>query len=245
MLGESLETGYVGGIGSDGCAGQILENAIVKVIFEFAVFFAVSQVGGQQGDAPGAAFRGGSHDGHRSVDCCSKHLLHYQRCFEQAAVAHDPVELYAFLLEQDVHAQLYCAQGSIEIYAHEVSKVESAVRGADIEGTSFVDEGDVFSGVIAVSQKAAAVRIAGEGVGIEFAEEGTHIRLNSHQITEFLEHAHQGVEVGGAVVGMGHGHREAGGSGHHVDLAVQFGELTLQDHHGKGAGAGREAGSRA
>ena len=198
----------------------------------------MQHVGGQQGNAPCAALSRRLHDGDGRINGCSQDLLAHFLRLEQAAVSHQTVNLHAFFLQENVQTGFQRAQRGKQVHAHEVRQIEIAFRISHEERTSLFKAGDMLSGKIVVGQQAAAVRISLQSLAVQGAEQVVSVHLHAESLRKLLKEADPGVQIGGAVVAVYHGHRASVGRGHHVDLRMNLFQILFQNHHGEYAGSG-------
>ena len=147
------------------------------------------------------------------------------------------VHLYIFLSRQNVQTDFQRGQSGQDVGAHEIGQGEAGVGGTGEDGTAFVQIGDALTGEVIVAQQAAAVRIPFQGLAEEHGEELPLVLRGTDEGSKFTQQVHPGVDVGGAVVAVDHGHRCTGGGGDHVDLPVDT-QGVVRNQHGKVGGTG-------
>ena len=76
----------------------------------------------------------------------------------------DAVHCHSLFFQKDVQTDLQRSQGGIQVRAHEVGKIELAVRCTHKHRTAFFKSGNMLSGEVVVSQKSAAVLVAFQGL---------------------------------------------------------------------------------
>ena len=198
----------------------------------------MQHVGCQQGNPPRASLSRRIHDSDRRVDGCSQDLLSHFLRLEQAAVAHQTVNLYALFLQQNIQAGFQGTQRGEQMNTHEVRKIETAFRISHEERASLFKTCDMLPGKIVVGQQAAAVRITLQSLAVQGAEQIVSVHLHAESLRKFLEQIDPGVQIGGAVVAVHHGHSASIGRGHHVDLRMNLFQILFQNHHGEYTGSG-------
>ena len=91
---------------------------------------AVAAERGQHGDAPGPALGGDVTDRDGGVDRCGQELLRDALGLEQPAVGEHPIQPYALVLLQHVHADPQRGQRGEQVRSHEGGQVERDCPGS-------------------------------------------------------------------------------------------------------------------
>ena len=142
------------------------------------------------------------------------------------------------LLGQNVHAKAHGGDLGIDAAAHKVGQTEAAVRPADYQRAARIQMGDALAGHVVIHQHAAAVGLPLQARLIELGEDLAGGHVAAEQAQSLPQQADPGVDVGGAVVAVDHGHVLARGGGDHVDLSIDLAQRFFQYHHGKNRGTG-------
>ena len=90
-------------------------------------------------------------------------LTHFRR-FEEATVTENLVNLHLLLFKEDVQSDLQRAERRKQMHTHEIRKRETAFGRADEQWTPLFQVGDGLARKVIVGEKAAAIRIAREGL---------------------------------------------------------------------------------
>ena len=155
-------------------------------------------------------------------------------------MARDAVELDPLFAQHDVAAHFECAERRVKMGAHEVRKIEFALRRPHKERPSRVHARDVLARDIVVGKQAAAVLIALFGSEVELVVKPPLGDIDAEELGEFAEEIHPAVDVRRAVVAVDHADKVAHGRRHEVDLGIRFGERLFEHDHREHARARRD-----
>ena len=203
------------------------------------MFFFVDHIRSQQCDAPGSALSCCLHNGNRCVDGTCENLLADTFCLKETAVAKDLIDLYMLLFHQNIKADFQGTKGSKQVDSHKVCQVEFCIRSTCKNRTALVEAGYMLTGEIVVGKESAAVCIALQGFVVQLAEQIVRADFHAEGLRKFTEEIDPCVQIGRTVLAVHHGNRMAGRSRYHIDLRIYFGEVLLQNDHGKDGSSGR------
>ena len=148
-------------------------------------------------------------------------LLANSLCFKKASVSKKPVHLHSLFFKQDIKSHSHGSKTSVQVCAHKVCQIKTALRGTDKQRASFCEAGHVLAGKIAIGKKSTAVNVTFHCLMIQSSKQPVHIHFHSHCLRKFTENIYPGIQIRGTVVGMCHGYRMSGRSCHHINLRIR------------------------
>ena len=122
--------------------------------------------------------------------------------------------------------------------AHEVCQCKICIWCPHHHRTAGIQTSDRFSGKIVICRYAAAIRSTFQRLAIQHAVQFVLVYFHTKALCTLAEEVHPGIQIGGAVIAMYHGHGHTVGCCDHIDLFVYFLHSLFQDYHCENRGSG-------
>ena len=145
----------------------------------------------------------------------------------------DSVNFHLFFFEKNVITNFEDTDRSIQVRSHEVRKAELVIGRTYKHRSSICKSCYRFAWDVIEWNETATIRIACQGMVVEFSIYFVHIYRYTQQFLVFFEQVDPCVEVGRTVVAMYHGYGTSIGSSNHIDHFVGLWQIFLQYNHGE------------